>query len=198
MNEYLKIFDYLLDKEIPKAFLIYLESRRLFLDGDIIGANKFKRLNYLLHNSEVPFTTSIGKNTIFAYGGIGVIIHGEAIIGERCNIGSGVTIGGDSGGVPVIGDDVYLSTGAKIIGNVRIGDGAIVGANSVVLQDVEPFSVVVGAPAIKKSEISADNFNKYSGYYWCKGSAKSIDLFVNWYFVEKRARLPLARGFKPV
>lgn len=196
MHEFIKIFNNLLDKEIPKAYLIYLESRRLFLEGDVIGANRFKRLNHLLHNSEVPFTASIGKNTIFAYGGIGVIIHAEAIIGERCNIGSGVTIGGDGDGVPIIGDDVYLSTGAKIIGNLRIGDGAIVGANAVVLQDVEPFSVVVGAPAIKKSEITVDNFSKYSGFYWCKNNSKSVDLFVDWYFYNKKAKMPLGKNLK--
>ncbi len=196
MHKFLDVFNNLLDEQIPKAYLIYLESRRLFLEGDLIGANRFKRLNHLLHNSEVPFTASIGKNTIFAYGGIGIIIHADAIIGERCNIGSCVTIGGDGDGVPIIGDDVYLSTGSKIIGNVKIGDGAIVGANAVVLQDVQPFSVVVGVPAIKKSEITVDNFRKYSGFYWCKNDGNSIDLFVDWYFSQKRAKMPLSRGFK--
>jgi serine O-acetyltransferase len=136
----------------------------------------------ILHNSEIPYTSIIGKNTIFAYGGIGVIIHSAAVLGERANIGSSVTIGGNYLGVPVIGDDVYISSGCKILGNIKIGNGAIIGANAVVMRDVGPFEVFAGMPAKKVNSITRDNFSKYSGFYWCKGDNEGIERFLNWYF----------------
>jgi serine O-acetyltransferase len=60
-----------------------------------------------------------------------------------------VTIGGRSGKVevPVIEDDVFIGSGAKILGDVRIGRGAQIGANAVVLQSVPAGAVVAGVPA---------------------------------------------------
>jgi serine O-acetyltransferase len=172
----------LLDSGIPKAYALYKESRNAFLTGDVNRAEKIKRLNYLLHNSEIPYTSNIGKNSIFSYGGIGVIIHGAAIIGERANIGPNVTIGGDRNGTPTIGDDVFLSTGCKIVGNVKIGNGAIIGANSVVRTDVSSFSIAGGIPSKIIGKITRDNFKNYSGYYWCKGDTEGESKFLNWYF----------------
>ena len=71
-------------------------------------------------------------------------------MGERCSISQGVTIGvlgGERDGVPRLGNDVYIGAGAKILGPVTIGDGAIVGANAVVLEDVPPGATAVGVPA---------------------------------------------------
>lgn len=193
LEKYLNAFGSLLDIDIPKAFWIYQESRKAYLSRDLKQAERLKRLNFLLHNSEIPFTAEIGKNSVFAYGGIGVIIHANAKVGERCNFGSGVTIGGSNQGIPIIGDDVYLSTGSKIIGNVRIGDGAVIGANSVVTKNVEPFTVVAGAPAKPVSKITPENFSKYSGFYWCKGSSEGESRFLDWYFGQRRAKMPEVR-----
>jgi serine O-acetyltransferase len=92
---------------------------------------------------ELPRTTRLG------YGGIGIVIHPEARIGERVLISHGVTIGGRGGhpGVPVIDDDVRIGAGAAILGPVHVGRGALVGANAVVLHDVRPYTVVGGVPA---------------------------------------------------
>lgn len=82
--------------------------------------------------------------------GQGVHLGGEAVIGARCTIHQQVTVGGTAGGrpgQPCIGDDVVLGAGAKILGPVKIGDGATVGANAVVTRDVAPGTVVVGIPA---------------------------------------------------
>lgn len=93
--------------------------------------------------------TRLGKGTCLAYGGLGVVIHDRAVIGARCYVGSGVTIGGTSGkfGVPVIEDDVIIYSGAKIIGDITIGAGSVIGANSVVTKNVPARSVVAGIPA---------------------------------------------------
>jgi serine O-acetyltransferase len=79
-----------------------------------------------------------------------VVIHKKAIIGENCTIGTCVTLGGRGKGIegaPIIGDNVYISSGAKILGPIRIGNNVIIGANSVVLKDVSDDKTVVGIPA---------------------------------------------------
>ena len=104
---------------------------------------------FIFYNSSIPYQAVIGKGTVFAYGGIGVIIHKKAIIGENVIIGSSVVIGGKKGHsvLPKIGNNVYISTGSKILGNVEIGDNAIIGANAVVLIDIPNNATAVGIPA---------------------------------------------------
>ena len=94
------------------------------------------KLQYLLFNSSVPGSCKIGEGTKFGYGGIGLVIHARAEIGKNCVIGANVTIGGKSGWweVPIIGDNVEISAGSRIIGPVRIGDNVVIGANTVVLR----------------------------------------------------------------
>lgn len=91
----------------------------------------------------------MGGGTILAYGGVGVVIHKNAVIGKNCVIESNVTIGGRNNlpGVPVIGDNVFIGTGARILGNIHIGSGSIIGANAVVLHDVPERCSVAGVPA---------------------------------------------------
>lgn len=117
---------------------------------------------YLIHNSFVPYKCSIGAGTEFGYKGIGVVIHSDARIGKECLIGTNVTIGGGAaksrkavleydalrGSVPVIGDRVHICTGAKVIGDIVIGDDVIIGANAVVIHDV-PAKTVVGGFRLK-------------------------------------------------
>lgn len=114
-----------------------------------------------VHNSAVYCQSEIGKGTVFGYGGIAVVIHKRSVIGKECVIGSNVTIGGRSRSehVPVIGDHVYIATGAKILGDIHVGDGAVIGANAVVLEDVPAYSVVVGIPAkVIKTDINPKDF----------------------------------------
>lgn len=115
----------------------------------------------VFHNSAVYSETEIGKGTVFGYGGIAVVVHKDAIIGEYCMIGSNVTIGGKSKsmGLPKIGDRVYISTGARLLGDITIGDDSVIGANAVVLKDVPSNSIVAGIPAkIIKSGIDSKDY----------------------------------------
>lgn len=107
------------------------------------------KFQYLLFNCSVPATCKIGGGTIFGYGGIGVIIHSRVVIGKNCGIGANVTIGGKSRWyeVPVIGDNVHISAGAKVLGPIRIGNNVTIGANAVVVKDVPDNCVVAGIPA---------------------------------------------------
>ena len=82
--------------------------------------------------------------------GSGVVIGETTIIGDNCTIYSGVVLGGTSlkkeKRHPTIGDNVVIGTGAKILGPITISDNVRIGANSVVVNDVPPNSVVVGVP----------------------------------------------------
>jgi serine O-acetyltransferase len=108
----------------------------------------------------LPPQATIGRDTQLGYRGLGVIIHKKAVVGANVLVGPGVTIGGRSGhaGLPVIGDDVFIGTGAKILGPITIGGGSIIGANAVVISDVPPRSVAAGVPAsIIRSEIDVED-----------------------------------------
>jgi serine O-acetyltransferase len=116
----------------------------------------FRRVAYLmtaasrtLFAAHVPPEVEIGAGTEFGYGGIGVIIHRDAIIGRNVLISPGVVIGGRSQlpGAPVIEDGAKIGAGAKVLGPIRIGAGAKVGANAVVINDVAPGQTVAGVPA---------------------------------------------------
>lgn len=81
----------------------------------------------------------------------GVVIGETAVVGENVTIMHGVTLGGNGkergDRHPKIGDGVLLSVGAKVLGNIRVGQGARVAAGAVVLHDVPPHVTVAGAPA---------------------------------------------------
>ena len=124
-----------------------------------------QRLIFLLFGSVIPSSAKFGKGTILAHGSLGNVFHPDVIVGERVLIAHHVTIGGKSdksGGVPIIGNDVYISAGARILGNIHIGDDSLIGANAVVISSVPAGSLVVGVPArIKKSGIRARDFETW-------------------------------------
>ncbi len=80
---------------------------------------------------------------LLPHGLYGIIISHRAVIGHDCTIFHQVTIGEGKGGAPIIGDNVLIGAGAKIIGNVHVGSGAKIGTNAVVIHDVPPNAVVV-------------------------------------------------------
>ncbi len=121
-----------------------LHTRRVPVVPDLI-----RQAIQVLFSSVLPPEVEIGEGTQLGYGGLGVVIHADAKIGSKCLIAQHVTIGGRSGstGAPVIEDAVMIAAGAKVLGPIRIGKGAIIGANAVVLKDVGPGEVVGGVPA---------------------------------------------------
>lgn len=81
------------------------------------------------------------------------IVHGDGVhlncksIGDNFTIYQGVTLGEDRrGGIPIIGNNVTIYTNAVVIGNIRIGDGATIGANAFVNKDVADGDIIVGSP----------------------------------------------------
>ena len=108
-----------------------------------------KLLAFAFFNTVIPYTAEIGKGSKFSYGAIGCVVHSRTRIGERVIIGQNTTIGRslDPEDFPEVGDDVYISAGARIIGKIRIGNNVIIGANSVVNKDVPDNCIVAGVPA---------------------------------------------------
>lgn len=131
------------------AINLYRIERKLYLIGIPIIPKIIKLIIFLLYNSSIPYEAEIGKNTNFGYGGIGVVIHKKAKIGSGCVISQQVTIGGKLGckSLPIIGDNVEICAGAKIIGDVKIGNNVTIGVNSVVNKDVPDNAIVAGVPA---------------------------------------------------
>lgn len=106
-------------------------------------------LNRMLFATVVPPSAHLGKSVILGYRGLGIVIHRQAFIGDRVNVGPKATIGGRAGipGAPHIEDDVLIGSGAQVLGPIRIGRGAQIGANAVVLADVPAGATAVGIPA---------------------------------------------------
>ena len=120
-----------------------------------------------LHNASVRLRITIGVNTCDKGLSIahinGININHNAKIGKNCRIHEGVTIGASGGNIaPVIGDNVFLGSGAKVMGNVRVANRCAIGANAVVVKSVlEEGITVAGVPAKKISNHDSDKF-----IYW--------------------------------
>lgn len=107
-----------------------------------------QQFNLFIFACDIPRSVKIGKGTIFPHSGLGCVIHSNAIIGENCKIQQNVTIGGrGQHGRPTIGNNVFIGAGSTIIGGIKIGDNATIGAMTLVLKDVDENETVVGIPA---------------------------------------------------
>lgn len=100
-----------------------------------------------LTGSDIDVGVRFGRNLRLPHP-TGVVIHRDVVIGDDCMVMQQVTLGQlAKGGLPTIGSQVYVGCGAKVLGPVKIGDGARVGANAVVLHDVPAGATAVGVPA---------------------------------------------------
>jgi serine O-acetyltransferase len=98
---------------------------------------------------EFPCEVEIGRNFRIDHFG-GIIISGYATFGDNCIIRNGVTIGLqdiDHPVAPRIGNNVEIGAGAKLLGDIVVGDNVTIGANAVVIKSVPPDSIAVGVPA---------------------------------------------------
>ena len=94
----------------------------------------------------ISFNCRIGNNFKLEHF-IGTVIGREVIIGDNCTVYHQVTLGQKNDKFPKIGDNVVIYPGAKVIGDIKIGNNVVIGANSVVLKEVPDNSIVVGIPA---------------------------------------------------
>ncbi len=132
----------------------------------LVGRLRHKVLSFLLHRQgvrcgfEVPPNTC-GPGLSIAHRGT-IIIHPEARVGRNCRLHVDVVIGtrpGPSERVPRIGDNCYIGPGAKIFGDIVLGDNLVVGANAVVNTSFpEGHMTIAGVPARKVSDTPSDEY----------------------------------------
>ena len=131
------------------ALIAYRAAHALDARGIRLPARLISHFARMLTGIEIHPSARIGHG-LFIDHGMGVVIGETAVIGDRCHLLQGVTLGGTSTRRekrhPTLHDDVLVGAGAKIIGAVTVGSGARIGAGSVVVQSVPPGATVVGVP----------------------------------------------------
>ncbi len=101
------------------------------------------------NNAWIPLSTEIKGSPLFPHGIKGVFISKKSVVGKGCTILHQVTIGSNAfddskhSGSPIVGDNVFIGAGAKIIGGITIGNNVRIGANCVVCEDVPDNSTIV-------------------------------------------------------
>jgi len=103
-------------------------------------------LQTIVH-AELPPQCGCGPGLELPHAGRGVVFHHSARLGEDLRVYHRVTIGGRDDLAPSIGDGVSIGTGAFVFGRIEVGDHVQIGANAVVVKDVEPWATVAGVPA---------------------------------------------------
>lgn len=130
----------------------------------VVKLNKMQ----IYYGIQIRHTTNIGKGLYIPHAGT-IVVNAGTVIGDNCTILQGVTVGSnffkERYGAPIIGNNVYIGAGAKIIGSIRIGDNVTIGANSVVTKDVPSDVVVAGIPATiishkKSMQVNCDYLTK--------------------------------------
>lgn len=106
----------------------------------------------ILTGIELPCEAEVGRNFVIDHFG-GIVVSGFARFGDDCRIRNGVVVGlarTDDPCAPVIGNNVDIGAGAKVLGRIRVGNNVLIGANAVVTRDVPDNSIAVGVPAVIK------------------------------------------------
>lgn len=132
-----------------KALVYHRLAHRFYKKGRFFLARVLSQRARRVTGIEIHPGARLGKN-LFIDHGMGVVIGETAEVGQNVTMFHGVTLGGLGSEPgkrhPTVEDDVLIGAGAKILGPVRIGRGAKIGANAVVLKDVDPYATVVGVP----------------------------------------------------
>ena len=132
-----------------QALLAHRVSHALYETGVPLAPRTISFASRAVTGIEIHPAASIGED-FFIDHGAGVVIGETAEIGDRVTLYQGVTLGGTGFARgkrhPTVEDDVTIGSGAKLLGPVKVGHGAKVGANTVVIEDVPPNSTVVGNP----------------------------------------------------
>lgn len=144
----------------------FFYQRRFYVTARFIST-----VNRLLTGIEIHPGAQLGHG-LFIDHGMGIVIGETTVVGNNVSLYQGVTLGGTGKEKgkrhPTIGDYVVVACGAKVLGSFTVGEGAKIGAGSVVLQEVPPHSTVVGIPG---QVVAEQRFRKH-----LKSTEKDIDL----------------------
>lgn len=137
----------------PKAVALHRLAHAFYGMKLFFLARFVAEISRWLTGIEIHPGATLGKRLVIDHG-FGVVIGETAVIGDDCIIFHGVTLGGLKFDPvkrhPTVGNKVMIGTGAKILGPITIGDGALIGANAVVIRDVPPGATMVGPVANQK------------------------------------------------
>jgi len=149
-------------REIPRGFwdpsrklLRAIRNYQRYKQNPSVLFNLLSKICVLQHlfwtiisGADIPINSILGGGVIIPHAN-GIVIHPSAELGVNCLVHQQVTIGVKRGSsvAPIIKGHVDIGAGAKIIGPIIIGEHVLIGANAVVVHDVEPYAVVAGVPA---------------------------------------------------
>ena len=132
------------------AILSYRIAHLLYIHGYKFIAKLISQISRFFTGIEIHPACFIGKGLLIDHGS-GVVIGETAIIGDDCTLFQGVTLGGKGNEQgkrhPTLYNGVFVGAGAKILGNIEIGNNVKIGANAVVLFDIPDGATAVGVPA---------------------------------------------------
>jgi len=132
------------------AIIMYRVSHWLWAHRLPLAARFVSELNRFVTGVEIHPAARIGRR-FFIDHGMGTVIGETTEIGDDCTLYQGVTLGGTGKETgkrhPTLERGVVVGVGASVLGSITVGEGALIGAGSVVLKDVPAHSTVVGVPA---------------------------------------------------
>jgi serine O-acetyltransferase len=131
------------------AIIAYRISHALWMMKVPFFPRLISQIGRFLTGIEIHPGATIGEG-LFIDHGMGVVIGETTIIGSNVTLFQGVTLGGTGKEQgkrhPTLGNNIVVGAGAKVLGNITIGDNSYIGSNAVVIKDVPPGSTVVGIP----------------------------------------------------
>ena len=147
------------------AMMAHRVAHKLYKKEKYFPARLISQTSRFFTGIEIHPGATIGSG-LFIDHGMGVVIGETAEIGDNCTIYQGVTLGGtgkDTGKRhPTLGNNVMVGAGAKVLGPLKVGDGAKIAAGAVVLAEIPSDSTAVGMPAkvVKKSGVKVDSLDQ--------------------------------------
>lgn len=145
-NDNIILLQNILNKIELQGILLYRLARNYFLLNRERDANFCSLLGRFLSGFEIYYSAEIGKALKINHG-LGMVVGARVKIGDNALLHQGITFGDKNGGRPVIGNNVIIYAGAKIIGKITIGDNCVLAANTVCFVNIPDNKTVVGIPA---------------------------------------------------
>lgn len=149
------------------AVIWHRPAHWLYLHGHKTLARWISQKVRLKTGIEIHPGASIGKRCFIDHG-MGVVIGETAVVGDDCTLYQGVTLGGTGKETgkrhPTLGNNVMVSSGAKVLGPFRVGDNVKIGAGAVVLNEIPSECTVVGVPGriVKRNNVLLDDMDQIS------------------------------------